>query len=171
MEDKKPRSSFHSVSRIKESLIVWHCCAPKIHPNDSVRSDLTQPRPTRTDIAQMCTETTYTLRCEHVVTRTLYCSEAPPPSRPGKKRRTCKRVIRSSVPWPPPPERGTPVKCPLPQCPFELRGGYWNCCWCGKEWNDQGRCSCIMLIDRQEYRCEHICCETCEAAVEWVTGS
>ncbi|KAI0017836.1 hypothetical protein F4780DRAFT_781968 [Xylariomycetidae sp. FL0641] len=25
---------------------------------------------------------------------------------------------------------------------------------------------CTMIIDRQEYRCEHICCETCEAATE-----
>lgn len=29
-----------------------------------------------------------------------------------------------------------------------------------------GRCSCVMIIDRQEYRCGHICCETCEAATE-----
>ncbi|RYO79367.1 hypothetical protein DL766_006009 [Monosporascus sp. MC13-8B] len=117
----------------------------------------------------MCTETAYTLRCEHVVTRTMYCSEAPAPSRSSSKpRRTCNRVIRNAVPWPPPPEFGAQAAmCPLgEQCPFEARGGCWNCCWCGKEWNEQGRCSCVMIIDGQQYRCEHICCETCEAATE-----
>ncbi|KAI0100466.1 hypothetical protein F4776DRAFT_521426 [Hypoxylon sp. NC0597] len=115
----------------------------------------------------MCTETAYTLRCEHVVTRTLYCSDAPPPSRRScAERRTCSRVVRNAVPWPPPPQFGMQATCPLVNCPFEERGGYWNCCWCGKEWNDQGRCSCVMIIDRQEYRCGHICCETCEAATE-----
>ncbi|OTA76862.1 hypothetical protein M434DRAFT_383269 [Hypoxylon sp. CO27-5] len=115
----------------------------------------------------MCTETAYTLRCEHVVTRTLYCSDAPPPSRRScAERRTCSRVVRNAVPWPPPPQFGAQATCPLVNCPFEERGGYWNCCWCGKEWNDQGRCSCVMIIDRQEYRCGHICCETCEAATE-----
>ncbi|KAI1255848.1 hypothetical protein MGN70_002588 [Eutypa lata] len=119
----------------------------------------------------MCTETAYTLRCEHVVSRTMYCAEAPAPSssRSSRKaRKPCSRVIRNAVPWPPPPEFGAQAAmCPLgAQCPFEARGGYWNCCWCGKEWNEQGRCSCVMIIDRQEYRCEHICCETCEAATE-----
>ncbi|KAI2470800.1 hypothetical protein F4781DRAFT_389101 [Annulohypoxylon bovei var. microspora] len=85
----------------------------------------------------MCTETAYTLRCEHVVTRTLYCSDAPPPSRRScGERRTCIRVFRNAVPWPPPPQFGT--QCPLANCPFEERGGHWNCCWCGKEWNNQG---------------------------------
>ncbi|KAI2607816.1 hypothetical protein GGR54DRAFT_619687 [Hypoxylon sp. NC1633] len=88
----------------------------------------------------MCTETAYTLRCEHVVTRTLYCSDAPPPSRQShRERRPCNRVIRNAVPWPPPPQFGTQASCPLANCPFEQRGGYWNCCWCGKEWNDQGQ--------------------------------
>ncbi|KAI1262219.1 hypothetical protein F5Y18DRAFT_419115 [Xylariaceae sp. FL1019] len=115
----------------------------------------------------MCTETAYTLRCEHSVTRTLYCSDAPPPSpKSHYGRRTCKRCIRNSVPWPPPPEYGADTRCPLPNCPFEQRGGLWNCCWCGKEWNDRGRCSCIMIVGRQEYKCDHICCETCEAATE-----
>ncbi|KAK7994717.1 hypothetical protein PG990_013490 [Apiospora arundinis] len=128
----------------------------------------------------MCTETTYTLRCEHVTTRIAYCPEASGSSSSSSSKsssstsrkhhhskKPCKRVTRNSVAYPPPPEFvGQPIKCPLSPCPFEQRGGYWNCCWCGKEWNDQGRCRCIMIIDRQEYRCEHICCETCEAAVE-----
>ncbi|KAI0977289.1 hypothetical protein F4678DRAFT_8488 [Xylaria arbuscula] len=115
----------------------------------------------------MCTETSYTLRCEHVITRTLYCPDAPPTNpRSRRERRTCRKCIRNSVPWPPPPEYGAPSRCPLARCPFEERGGLWNCCWCGKEWNEKGRCSCIMIIDRQEYRCDHICCETCEAATE-----
>ncbi|KAI0814693.1 hypothetical protein GGR55DRAFT_632800 [Xylaria sp. FL0064] len=143
----------------------------------------------------MCTETSYTLRCEHVVTQRLYCPDAPPPTNScsRRERRTCKKCIRNSVPWPPPPEYGSLSRCPLPRCPFEERGGFWNCCWCGKEWNEKGqscnqtdcayvaprsrpclstadpvsgRCSCIMIIDRQEYRCDHICCETCEAATE-----
>ncbi|KAI3329917.1 hypothetical protein F4824DRAFT_371282 [Ustulina deusta] len=115
----------------------------------------------------MCTETSYTLRCEHVITRRLYCPDAPPTNpRSRIERKTCRKCIRNSVPWPPPPEYGTPNRCPLARCPFEERGGFWNCCWCGKEWNEKGRCSCIMIIDRQEYRCDHICCETCEAAAE-----
>ncbi|KAH9996740.1 hypothetical protein F4779DRAFT_185161 [Xylariaceae sp. FL0662B] len=86
------------------------------------------------DIGIMCTDTAYTLRCEHVVTRILYCSDAPPPSRGSRKQRTtCSWVIRNSVPWPPPPEFGSEVTCPLARCPFTERGGYWNCCWCGKE--------------------------------------
>ncbi|KAK8063085.1 hypothetical protein PG997_015182 [Apiospora hydei] len=114
----------------------------------------------------MCTETTYTLRCEHVTTRMASSSSSSRKHHHHKK--PCKRVTRTSVAYPPPPEfvGQQPVKCPLSPCPFEQRGGYWNCCWCGKEWNDQGRCRCVMIIDRQEYRCEHICCETCEAAVE-----
>lgn len=115
----------------------------------------------------MCTETTYTLRCEHLTSRIAYCSEASPSSKSSRKpRKPCKRVTRVTVPYPPPPEFGQLSKCPLATCPFEQRGGNWNCCWCGKEWNDRGRCRCIMIIDRQEYRCEHICCDTCEAAVE-----
>ncbi|KAI1190291.1 hypothetical protein F5B17DRAFT_388012 [Nemania serpens] len=87
----------------------------------------------------MCTETSYTLRCEHVVTRTLYCSDAPPLNpRSRRERRTCKRCIRNSVPWPPPPDFGAHIRCPLARCPFEARGGVWNCCWCGKEWNEKG---------------------------------
>ncbi|RYC63136.1 hypothetical protein CHU98_g3094 [Xylaria longipes] len=88
----------------------------------------------------MCTETSYTLRCEHVVSRTLYCPDAPPLNpRSRKERKTCRRCIRNSVPWPPPPDFGAHIRCPLAKCPFEERGGYWNCCWCGKEWNEKGR--------------------------------
>ncbi|KAI1161619.1 hypothetical protein F5B18DRAFT_627576 [Nemania serpens] len=90
----------------------------------------------------MCTETSYTLRCEHVVTRTLYCPDAPPLNpRSRRERRTCKRCIRNSVPWPPPPDFGAHIRCPLARCPFEARGGVWNCCWCGKEWNEKGESS------------------------------
>lgn len=108
------------------SVILQHSCSAPVAYNLSKKRHA----------YNMCTETAYTLRCEHVVTRTLYCSEAPPPSR--KERRACSRVIRNAVPWPPPPQFGTQATCPLANCPFEERGGYWNCCWCGKEWNSQG---------------------------------
>ncbi|KAH6655186.1 hypothetical protein BKA67DRAFT_534121 [Truncatella angustata] len=116
----------------------------------------------------MCTETTYTLRCEHVNTLSSYCSDAPSSSKSStrKQRKPCKKVERIAVNHPPPPEFGKEAKCPVESCPFEKKDGYWNCCWCGKEWNDTGRCCCVMIIDRQQYRCEHLCCDTCEAAVE-----
>ncbi|KAI1437401.1 hypothetical protein GGR50DRAFT_644824 [Xylaria sp. CBS 124048] len=93
----------------------------------------------------MCTETTYTLRCEHVVRRVLYCPDAPPPKKHShKEQRTCKRCIQNSVPWPPPPDfGGIQIRCPLARCPFEARGGFWNCCWCGKEWNETGQCRSV----------------------------
>ncbi|KAI0392833.1 hypothetical protein F5Y17DRAFT_434875 [Xylariaceae sp. FL0594] len=120
----------------------------------------------------MCTETSYTLRCEHVVTKMLYCADAyyaapDLSSETGKEvLMPCEMMVRTSVPWPP-PEEDVVVACPLgPDCPFESKGGFWNCCWCGKEWNERGRCACVMLIDGQQFRCDHICCNTCEASRE-----
>lgn len=95
-------------------------------------------------------------------------------SGPPRRRRPCKNLTQQYTPYPTPPSfRGDPStaansplspKCPLPDCPFEKRNRRWNCCWCGKGWNDKGRCSCVMIIDGTEFCCEHICCEGCEAA-------
>ncbi|KUI61884.1 hypothetical protein VP1G_09047 [Cytospora mali] len=95
-------------------------------------------------------------------------SNSPP------KRRPCRNLTSQSIAYPLPPSfQGNPStaasspllpKCTLPRCPFEQRNRCWNCCWCGKGWNEQGRCSCIMIIEGNEVRCEHICCETCTPA-------
>lgn len=125
--------------------------------------------------AKMCTETTYTLPCQHVRTITSYCSSAPAPSRSkssrsgrsaGAQRQTCANTMARTIPHPPPPHISavSVPKCPLATCPYEARNRRWNCCWCGKSWNEGGRCSCVMIIDGSEVRCEHICCATCEAA-------
>lgn len=90
------------------------------------------------------------------------------------KRKPCRNLTTQSIAYPMPPSfAGDPSsaalspllpKCPLPRCPFEARNRCWNCCWCGKGWNEQGRCSCIMIIEGSQVQCEHICCETCTAA-------
>lgn len=95
-------------------------------------------------------------------------------SRSPTKRKTCRNLTMQSIAYPMPPSfEGDPSmaamspllpKCPLPQCPFEALKRCWNCCWCGKGWNEQGRCSCIMIIDGNQVRCEHLCCETCTTA-------
>lgn len=117
----------------------------------------------------MCTETTYTLPCQHVRTVTTYCPSAPAP-RPkhlrSSPRQTCANAIARTIPHPPPPHISplSVPKCPLATCPYEARNRRWNCCWCGKSWNEGGRCSSVMIFDGSEVRCEHICCATCEAA-------
>lgn len=90
------------------------------------------------------------------------------------KRKPCRNLTAQAIAYPLPPSfEGDPStaasspllpKCPLPRCPFEALNRCWNCCWCGKGWNEQGRCSCIMLIESNEVQCEHICCETCTPA-------
>lgn len=127
----------------------------------------------------MCTETTYTLPCQHVRTVTSYCPSAPAHRSSkhartssgrsgggGRARQTCGNAIARTIPHPPPPHISphSVPKCPLATCPYEARNRRWNCCWCGKSWNEGGRCSCVMIIDGSEVRCEHICCATCEAA-------
>ncbi|PKS11053.1 hypothetical protein jhhlp_002814 [Lomentospora prolificans] len=131
----------------------------------------------------MCTKIIYTLPCEHVRRVSIYCPAAPPlstsssrsssspgssPGSPGEiQRRTCPNVVTTNIPDPPPPDIDprTIPECPLlPHCPYEARRRRWNCCWCGKSWNERGRCSCVMLIDGTQYRCDHICCPACEAA-------
>lgn len=92
----------------------------------------------------------------------------------SSKRKACRNLTTQSIAYPMPPSfEGNPSsaalspllpKCPLPRCPFEARNRCWNCCWCGKGWNEQGRCSCIMIIEGSQVQCEHICCETCTAA-------
>ncbi|CAN8095109.1 unnamed protein product [Discula destructiva] len=93
---------------------------------------------------------------------------------PSSKRKPCRNLTMQSIAYPMPPSfEGNPStaamspllpKCPLPRCPFEALNRCWNCCWCGKGWNVQGRCSCIMIIEGNQVRCEHICCETCTTA-------
>ncbi|KAK4181516.1 hypothetical protein QBC36DRAFT_227294 [Triangularia setosa] len=56
------------------------------------------------------------------------------------------------------------LNCPLSDCPFEMKGRCWNCCWCGKSGNRTGRCGCVMLVDGNSLRCEHLCCNDCEPA-------
>ncbi|KAH0431028.1 hypothetical protein CcaCcLH18_07442 [Colletotrichum camelliae] len=117
----------------------------------------------------MCNIISYKLPCEHVKSQTNFCSKAPSTSKKSSSnRKTCRDVTQQNIPYPPPPgydQRPLP-KCPLESCPYEMRNRCWNCCWCGKGWNDGGRCSCIMIIDGNEYRCEHICCNTCTAAMD-----
>ncbi|KAK3326213.1 hypothetical protein B0H66DRAFT_530227 [Apodospora peruviana] len=101
----------------------------------------------------------------------------PPPPLPSKQhKRPCANLSVQSMPYPTPPSFATdPVsfysssplspRCPLrDECPFEQKQRCWNCCWCGKGWNMTGRCGCVMLIEGNQVRCEHICCEQCEPA-------
>lgn len=91
------------------------------------------------------------------------------------KRKPCRNLTTQAGAYPLPPSfEGDPSyaasspllpKCPLSRCPFEALNRCWNCCWCGKGWNEQGRCSCIMIIEGAQVRCEHICCETCTPAM------
>ncbi|KAL2201908.1 hypothetical protein CC79DRAFT_188502 [Sarocladium strictum] len=106
----------------------------------------------------MCHSITYKLICEHVCTVTSYCSKGS-----NSQGRTCRKPSSEWVTHPAPAGYTEP-SCPLAQCAFEAKGRLWNCCWCGCAWNKTGRCRCIMMIDRQHYRCEHICCPSCEAA-------
>lgn len=90
------------------------------------------------------------------------------------KRKACRNLTTQAIAYPLPPSfEGDPStaaaspllpKCPLPRCPFEVLNRCWSCCWCGKGFNEQGRCSCIMIIEGNQVRCDHICCETCTAA-------
>ncbi|KAH8841589.1 hypothetical protein MCOR27_000585 [Pyricularia oryzae] len=92
----------------------------------------------------------------------------------SSSKKPCKNLTQQSLPYPTPPSfAGSPMtaassplvpKCPLESCPFEAKNRCWNCCWCGKEWNEAGRCSCIMIIEGNHVQCEHICCHNCEAA-------
>ena len=107
----------------------------------------------------MCHQYAYTLVCEHVYYQPAkHCSRAPRASK-GKDRKVCHDVSTSWDDYPPPA-----ATCQLKDCPYEKMGRHWNCCWCGKAGNDVGRCSCVMIVGGGEYRCEHICCVTCEPA-------
>ncbi len=107
-------------------------------------------------------------------------SSAPPSSSPSSSAAAaamipCANLTQQSLPYPTPPSfAGDPrtaaasllaPKCPLADCPFEAKNRCWNCCWCGKGWNESGRCSCIMIIEGNRVQCEHICCPGCEAAM------
>lgn len=99
-------------------------------------------------------------------------------------KRPCANMTIQSSPYPTPPSYASdpasfsqsPLspRCPLAgSCPFEQKNRCWNCCWCGKSWNQTGRCSCVMLIEGSQVRCEHICCPQCEPAGGnggWDTG-
>ncbi|KAH8909184.1 hypothetical protein BR93DRAFT_536462 [Coniochaeta sp. PMI_546] len=91
------------------------------------------------------------------------------------QKRPCANLTVQALPYPTPPSYASnpasfwssPLspRCPLAaDCPFEAKNRCWNCCWCGKAWNETGRCSCIMLIDGNQVQCEHICCLQCEPA-------
>ncbi|KAM7203043.1 hypothetical protein V8F33_002391 [Rhypophila sp. PSN 637] len=90
-------------------------------------------------------------------------------------KRPCSNLSVQSMPYPTPPSfaadptsfySSSPLspRCPLRDCPFEQKQRCWNCCWCGKGWNVTGRCGCVMLIEGNQVRCEHICCDQCEPA-------
>ncbi|OIW29429.1 hypothetical protein CONLIGDRAFT_631498 [Coniochaeta ligniaria NRRL 30616] len=92
------------------------------------------------------------------------------------QKRACANLTIQALPYPTPPSYASnpasffssPLspRCPLAaDCPFEAKNRCWNCCWCGKAWNETGRCSCVMLIDGNQVQCEHICCSQCEPAV------
>lgn len=101
-------------------------------------------------------------------------SSQQPAGSSSKQRKPCRNLTMQSIAYPMPPSfEGDPStaalspllpKCPLPRCPFEALNRCWNCCWCGKGWNETGRCSCVMIIEGNQVRCEHICCETCTTA-------
>ncbi|KAK4229778.1 hypothetical protein QBC38DRAFT_471004 [Podospora fimiseda] len=91
-------------------------------------------------------------------------------------KRPCANLSIQALPYPTPPSfsgnlssfASSPLspRCPLLDCPFEQKHGLWNCCWCGKAYNRTGRCSCVMLIEDNHIRCEHICCHQCTAAAD-----
>ncbi|KAK4203050.1 hypothetical protein QBC40DRAFT_304632 [Triangularia verruculosa] len=89
-------------------------------------------------------------------------------------KRPCGNLTVQSLPYPMPPSfaedptifSSSPLSpnCPLSDCPFEMKGRCWNCCWCGKRGNMTGRCGCVMLVDGNSLQCEHLCCNECEPA-------
>ncbi|KAK3995586.1 hypothetical protein QBC44DRAFT_319857, partial [Cladorrhinum sp. PSN332] len=98
------------------------------------------------------------------------------PSVPAQYKRPCANLSIQSLPYPTPPSFSenpslissspSSPRCPLSDCPFEQNKRLWNCCWCGKAYNMTGRCSCVMLIDNNKVRCEHICCHQCTTAAD-----
>ena len=98
-------------------------------------------------------------------------------SRSPARKQACANLTMQSQPYPTPPSfRANPAsffssslspRCPLGDgCPFEQKNRCWNCCWCGKGWNETGRCGCVMLIEGNQVRCEHLCCWQCEPAAQ-----
>ncbi|EXV06771.1 hypothetical protein X797_001493 [Metarhizium robertsii] len=104
----------------------------------------------------MCTESYFTLKCEHVAVSLDVCARVP---RGGPTQCTDYKVERPAYPFP--SDTKLPACPKSPRCPFELRDGVWNCCWCGKTRNTTGRCGCRMVSSHEEYFCEHVCCERC----------
>lgn len=166
---------------------IWHCPS---HPITqcyylSVR---------HLQSSSMCHQITYTWPCEHVRKHVQYCAHAPDVPKQSQKQSSCSNsstkdkdaaaaasasppqrphcgsLSHQSLAYPPPPSfDGQPMaggwsKCPLPTCPFEARNRCWNCCWCGKQWNVEGRCSCVMIIEGSYFKCDHICCPSCQPA-------
>ncbi|KAK0735395.1 hypothetical protein B0T21DRAFT_185696 [Apiosordaria backusii] len=86
----------------------------------------------------------------------------------------CGKLTVQSLPYPMPPSfaenptffSSSPLSpvCPLSDCPFEMKGRLWNCCWCGKGGNRTGRYGCVMLVEGNSLLCEHLCCNECEPA-------
>ncbi|OAA51804.1 hypothetical protein NOR_00397 [Metarhizium rileyi] len=104
----------------------------------------------------MCTESHFLLQCEHSAATLYVCPNVP---RGGPTQCKDYKVKQLKYPYP----SGTKLpECPKhPCCPFEIRGGCWNCCWCGKVLNTTGRCGCRMVSSHHEYFCEHMCCDNC----------
>lgn len=84
----------------------------------------------------------------------------------------CANLTIQSLPYPMPPSFAEnpdfftsslpSPNCPLSDCPFGMKGRCWTCCWCGKGENRTGRCGCVMLVEGNMLRCEHLCCNECE---------
>ncbi|KAJ6441307.1 RAS small monomeric GTPase [Purpureocillium lavendulum] len=92
----------------------------------------------------MCTEKRIFLACQHHATTCQPCSKMPSDGPPT----SCVNFTRETVESPSSSGSSTssnsssavPPPCPLlPNCPYSLRDGRWNCCECGKVMNTAAR--------------------------------
>ncbi|KND89363.1 hypothetical protein TOPH_05981 [Tolypocladium ophioglossoides CBS 100239] len=105
----------------------------------------------------MCTRWKIWLACDHFDIRTDCCS-----AKTGIGIEDCKHYRLRTVEYPPPAGFQLPRFCPLmPNCPYSIRSGAWNCCECGKVMNTGGRCECVMIHGGVEIVCGHFCCHAC----------
>jgi hypothetical protein len=106
-------------------------------------------------------------------------SSSPAPGANVHKR-PCANLQTQSLPYPTPPSFAanpamfvsSPLspRCPLGDCPFEAKNRCWECCWCGKGWNETARCGCVMIVDGSRVTCEHLCCSGCRPAATTTPG-